>query len=99
MEIRRSQPSDARAIAGILLPVFREGSTYAIDPDISEADALAYWLAADKDTFLAEDAGTIVGTSRLRGRPRHVPDAHRALMNATRSACSCAESLRSKRWS
>lgn len=62
MKIRRAQPSDAGAIAGIILPVFREGSTYTIDPDISDADALAYWLSSDKDTFVAEDDGAIVGT-------------------------------------
>ena len=76
MEIRRTQPSDARPIAEIILSVFREGSTYAIDPEISEADALAYWLSADKDTFVAEDDGSIVGTYYMRanqaGGGRHV---------------------------
>jgi len=42
MEIRRAQRSDARAIAGIIVPTFREGSTYTIDPDISEADAMSH---------------------------------------------------------
>ena len=76
MKIRRAQPSDAGAIAGIILPVFREGSTYTIDPDISDADALAYWLSSDKDTFVAEDDGAIVGTYYMRanqaGGGRHV---------------------------
>jgi len=52
MKIRRVQQSDAGAIAGIILAVFREGSTYTIDPDISEADALAYWLSSDKTPSL-----------------------------------------------
>ena len=76
MKIRRAQPSDAGAIAGIILPVFREESTYTIDPDISDADALAYWLSSDKDTFVAEDDGAIVGTYYMRanqaGGGRHV---------------------------
>ncbi len=63
VKIRRAQPSDAGAIAGIILPVFREGSTYTIDPDISDADAPAYWLSSDKDTFVAEDDGAIVPTA------------------------------------
>jgi ribosomal protein S18 acetylase RimI-like enzyme len=76
MNIRPTQPSDVRAIAAIILPVFRDGSTYTIDPDISEANALTYWLAPDKDTFVAEDQGAIVGTYYLRanqdGGGRHV---------------------------
>jgi ribosomal protein S18 acetylase RimI-like enzyme len=76
MEIRRARRSDANTIAGIIIPIFREGSTYAIDPDISGTDALAYWLAAEKETFVAEDAGVIVGTYYLRanqdGGGRHV---------------------------
>lgn len=66
MDIRRAQPGDAPAIAGIILPVFREGSTYAIDPGIGEADALAYWLAPDRETFVAVDDGVVVGTYFLR---------------------------------
>ena len=76
MEIRRAQPSDARAIAGIIVPTFREGSTYTIDADISEADALAYWLSPDKETFVAESDGMILGTYFMRpnqrGGGRHV---------------------------
>jgi ribosomal protein S18 acetylase RimI-like enzyme len=76
MEIRRTQPSDASAIAEIVIPIFREGSTYTIDPDISEADALAYWLSTEKETFVAEDGGVIVGTYYMRanqaGGGRHV---------------------------
>jgi ribosomal protein S18 acetylase RimI-like enzyme len=76
MEIRRTQPSDATEIAAIIISIFREGSTYTIDPDISEADALAYWLSPDKETFVAEDDGAIVGTYYMRanqaGGGRHV---------------------------
>jgi ribosomal protein S18 acetylase RimI-like enzyme len=76
MEIRRTRPSDASTIAEIVLPIFREGSTYAIDPDISEAHALAYWLSPEKEAFVAEDGGAIVGTYYMRpnqaGGGRHV---------------------------
>ncbi len=76
MKIRPVQQYDVRAISGIILPVFREGSTYTIDPDIGEADALAYWLSPDKDAFVAEDDGEIVGTYYMRanqaGGGRHV---------------------------
>jgi ribosomal protein S18 acetylase RimI-like enzyme len=76
MQIRRAQSSDARAVAEIIVPVFRQGSTYTIDPDISEADALAYWLTSDKETFVAEIDGAILGTYYMRanqaGGGRHV---------------------------
>jgi ribosomal protein S18 acetylase RimI-like enzyme len=76
VQIRKAQPSDATAIAEIIIPTFREGSTYTIDPDISEADALAYWLSSEKETFVAADDRTILGSYFMRpnqaGGGRHV---------------------------
>lgn len=76
MQIRRAQSSDAPAIAEIIIPTFREGTTYTIDPGISESEALAYWLSADKETFVAEADGVVVGTYFMRpnqaGGGRHV---------------------------
>lgn len=66
MNIRKTESSDAAAISGIILPIIREGSTYALDSDMSEADALAYWMGPDKETFVAEENGTILGTYYLR---------------------------------
>jgi ribosomal protein S18 acetylase RimI-like enzyme len=59
------------------MPVIREGRTYALDRDMSEADALAYWTSAEKETFVAvEDGGEVVGTYYMRrnqaGGGRHV---------------------------
>jgi ribosomal protein S18 acetylase RimI-like enzyme len=76
MQIRRAEPRDGAAIAAIILPTIRAGATYALDPDMSEADALAYWLAPDKETFVAEEGGMILGTYYVRpnqaGGGRHV---------------------------
>jgi ribosomal protein S18 acetylase RimI-like enzyme len=66
MQIRKARASDGPAIAEIILPVIREGATYTLDPNMSEGDALAYWLAADKDTFVAEEDSVIVGTYFIR---------------------------------
>jgi ribosomal protein S18 acetylase RimI-like enzyme len=66
VEIRRAEPHDAAAIAAILLPTIREGTTYALDRELTEADALAYWLSADKETFVAIEDGQLVGTYFLR---------------------------------
>ena len=76
MLIRKAEIADARAIAAIILPTIREGATYSLDPDLSEADALAYWMGTDKETFVAEDEGEVVGTYYMRpnqgGGGRHV---------------------------
>jgi L-amino acid N-acyltransferase YncA len=76
MLIRNAEAGDTKAIASIILPTIREGSTYTLEPDISEADALAYWLGSDKETFVAEDNGVILGTYYIRpnqaGGGRHV---------------------------
>jgi hypothetical protein len=67
MLIRSATLADARAIADIIVPTIREGTTYALDRDMSEADALTYWFGSDKETFVAEDdAGAIVGTYFIR---------------------------------
>jgi ribosomal protein S18 acetylase RimI-like enzyme len=76
MLIRKAEPGDAKAIAAIILPTIREGGTYTLDPNMSEADALAYWVGPDKETFVAEEDGIILGTYYVRpnqaGGGRHV---------------------------
>jgi L-amino acid N-acyltransferase YncA len=76
MRIRKAQTSDGPAILEIILPIIREGATYTLDTDMGEAEALAYWLAPEKETFVAEDDGVIVGTYFIRanqaGGGRHV---------------------------
>jgi ribosomal protein S18 acetylase RimI-like enzyme len=64
--LRLAEARDAAAIAEIIVPVIREGATYALDPAMSEGEALAYWLGPDKETFVAEANGEIVGTYYLR---------------------------------
>ena len=76
MIIRPAAPEDADGIAAILMPTIREGATYALDPDMSRVDALGYWMGPDKETFVAEDAGAILGTYFMHpnqaGGGRHV---------------------------
>ncbi|NTX07291.1 GNAT family N-acetyltransferase [Myxococcus sp. CA040A] len=76
MRLRRAETADATAIAAIIIPTIREGTTYALDANMSEADALAYWMGPDKETFVAEEDGVILGTYFIRpnqaGGGRHV---------------------------
>lgn len=66
MNIRPAQAHDTAAILAIIMPTIREGTAYALDRAMSDADALAYWIAPDRETFVAEEDGTILGTYYLR---------------------------------
>ena len=74
--IRPAQSADAAAIWAILEPVIRAGETYTLDRDMTAAEALAYWLGPEKETFVAEDDGQVIGTYYLRpnqgGGGRHI---------------------------
>jgi ribosomal protein S18 acetylase RimI-like enzyme len=76
MRIRPALPDDSPAIWAVIGPVIRAGETYALDRGMSEAAALAYWLGPEKETFVAEEEGRIIGTYYLRanqaGGGRHV---------------------------
>ncbi|WP_237478517.1 GNAT family N-acetyltransferase [Lichenibacterium dinghuense] len=76
LAIRPARPADAPALWAVLEPVIRAGDTYALDPDMGEAEALAYWLGPDRETFVAEEDGRVLGTYYVRanqaGGGRHV---------------------------
>ncbi len=64
--IRPATPSDAAAIWRIIGPTICAAETYALPSDFSEADALAYWLGTDRETFIAEVEGQVLGTYYIR---------------------------------
>lgn len=66
LTIRPAEPRDRAAVWAILEPMIRGGETYTIPSDIAESEALDYWLGPDRDSFVAERAGTILGTYYLR---------------------------------
>ena len=76
MKIRQADAGDGPAILDIILPVIREATTYALDAGMEADEALAYWTGPDKETFVAERQGRVVGTYYLRanqsGGGRHV---------------------------
>ena len=76
MHVREAKASDVRDIAAIILPIIREAATYALDPDMSETAAMAYWMGHDKETFVAEEDGAVSCTYYMRpnqaGGGRHV---------------------------
>ncbi|HPG89804.1 MAG TPA: N-acetyltransferase [Hyphomicrobium sp.] len=66
MHIRRATLADAIQIWNIIGPIIRAGDTYALNTDMTEAAALEYWLGDDRETFVAEEDGAIVGTYYIR---------------------------------
>ena len=56
-------------------PIIRAGETYALPRDMTKGDALAHWFASDRDVFVADDEGQVVGTYYLRAN-RPGPGAH-----------------------
>lgn len=64
--LRAAGPEDGPAIWAILEPVVRAGETYALDRDMSRDAVLAYWLGADRASFVAEANGQVRGTYYLR---------------------------------
>lgn len=66
LSIRPARQDDHAAIWSILEPVIRAGETYALPREMSRAEALAYWIAADRETFVAEAQGRVLGTYYIR---------------------------------
>jgi L-amino acid N-acyltransferase YncA len=79
MKIRAAAEPDHDPIWKIFRAVVASGDTYAINPNISREEALAYWFGADTQTYVAESADRVVGTYILRpnqsGGGSHVANA------------------------
>jgi hypothetical protein len=68
MLIRSATRRDDEAIWRILEPVLRAGETYTLPREISRNDALDYWFSPERQTFVAEVNGSILGTYFLRAQ-------------------------------
>src|SRR5256885_16406803 len=70
MLIRPAANEDSNAIWAIMEPIIQAGETYALPRDMGKDSALAYWLSAEREVFIAEDNGEIVGTYGLQANQR-----------------------------
>lgn len=59
---RKATLADRQALWQIIQPVIRRGGTYVFSPDSDEEKMMGYWLGSDKQTYVAEIEGKIVGT-------------------------------------
>jgi L-amino acid N-acyltransferase YncA len=66
LAIHPATESDCDAIWEILEPMIRRGETYTLPHDMSREQALEYWFAADKETFVWKENGAVLGTYFLK---------------------------------
>jgi len=66
LNIRPATSGDRDAIWEILEPMIRAGETYTLARDMGREEALAYWFSAEKETFVWEEDGHILGTYFLK---------------------------------
>jgi len=64
--IHPATESDRDAIWAILEPMIRLGETYTLPREMSKQQALEYWFAADKETFVWKERGEVLGTYFLK---------------------------------
>jgi L-amino acid N-acyltransferase YncA len=70
MLIRPAHEDDGDALWRILEPTIRAGETYALPTDMGKAEAIAYWVGAGHENFVAEEEGRIVGAYYLHANQR-----------------------------
>ncbi len=66
MAIRRATSEDRDAVWMILEPMIRAGETYTLPRDMSREQTLEYWFAPEKETFVWEENGAVLGTYFLK---------------------------------
>ncbi|MFZ1806106.1 MAG: GNAT family N-acetyltransferase [Cyclobacteriaceae bacterium] len=80
LEIRAFEESDKDAVWNIIHKVIANGETYVFHPDSSRDKMLAYWLASDKQIYVAVLEGVVVGTFTLKSNQ---PDRGSHIANAS----------------
>jgi ribosomal protein S18 acetylase RimI-like enzyme len=66
MTIRPFRSEDRAGVWSILEPMIRAGETMALPQEMSEWEAIAFWTGPDRETFVVEEEGQLVGTYYLK---------------------------------
>ena len=66
MAIHLATESDREAIWAILEAMIRAGETYPLPRDMSREDALAWWFSPEKEPFVWEENGAVLGSYFLK---------------------------------
>jgi ribosomal protein S18 acetylase RimI-like enzyme len=70
VQIRPATDEDADAIWAIMEPIIRAGETYTFPREMDKEAALAYWRSPEREVFVADDHGEIVGTYCLQANQK-----------------------------
>jgi hypothetical protein len=62
LTIRPLASGDDGAIWSIIGPCIRAGETCTLLREMTAMDGLRYWTGSDRETFVAEEDGNILGT-------------------------------------
>ena len=65
MDIRRATEADFASMWSIFRAVVATGTTYVFAPETPREDAFAYWLGPGARSYVAEDAGRVVGMYKI----------------------------------
>jgi L-amino acid N-acyltransferase YncA len=66
LAIRFATDQDRAAIWAILEPMIRAGETYTQPRQMSREEALTWWFSPEKETFVWEENGNVLGTYFLK---------------------------------
>ncbi len=66
MAIRPATDRDRDAIWAILEPMIRCGETYPLPRDMNKEQAFAFWFGTEKEPFVWEENGSVLGIYFLR---------------------------------
>lgn len=66
MDIRLASEADRDAVWQILEPMIRAGETYPLPREMSREQALDYWFSGEKEIFVWEENGEVLGTYFLK---------------------------------
>jgi ribosomal protein S18 acetylase RimI-like enzyme len=68
--VRPAADSNKNAIWAIMEPILRAGETYCLPRHTDKESALTYWLSPEREVFVAENQGEIVGTYCLQANQK-----------------------------
>src|ERR1700688_4110536 len=68
--VREMKSEDAEPIWRILEPMVRAGETYPLPREMGKDEALAFWMGAGHEVFVAEEDGEIAGTYFLKANQK-----------------------------
>lgn len=102
LTVRPGRITDTDELWRIFAPVIASAETYAMPPETSREDAIAYWTANDGPWFVAELAGAVVGACMIHpnqpglGRTSPTPPSSSTRRRAatTSAALSCCRPWR-----